>query len=163
MELSELFYPRQVVLITSSAEGRQNVSTVEWFTPINDDPFMVAFSIKNSSMTFQLISSSLEFLVAIPTEKLKESVSICGMTSGKYINKFEEAKLTPLPAKKVSAPLIKEAYANIEFKVLDYKNVEDHTVFIGEAVEVHYEEEKEELLLFNDKEKLFGFKKNLKD
>ena len=64
-------------------------------------------------------------------------------------------------AKKVKAPLILEALANIECKVLSYTSAGDHSLVLGEVVEVHpvKEENEKELLLFNKGgKKLFGLK-----
>jgi flavin reductase (DIM6/NTAB) family NADH-FMN oxidoreductase RutF len=133
----ELFYPRQSVLVTASSSEKTNITTVEWITPVSEKPPMVALSLHNASLTLELISTSMEFVVAIPSEKLKDAVLLCGTTSGKYIDKFEETKLTQARAKRVSAPLVHEAIANLECKVLSYNSSGDHTLIVGEVLEIH--------------------------
>lgn len=137
----ELFYPRQAVLITASSSEKTNITSVEWAMPAGEKPPMVAFSLHNTSLTLDLISTSMEFVVAIPSEKLKAAVMLCGSTSGKFIDKFAEGKLTPLKAKKVAAPLVLEALANIECKVAARISAGDRTVVIGEVVEIHPKKE----------------------
>lgn len=157
----ELFYPRQSVLVCAASSEKSNLTAVEWMTPVSEKPPSLAISLSNSSLTLGLLCTSMEFVVAIPTEKLREAVLLCGTTSGKFIDKFEEAKLTQVKAKKVSAPLILEAAANLECRVLSYTNVGDHTLVVGEVVEVHEpkEEAASEPLLFNKGgKKLFGLK-----
>nr|AGS52328.1 dim6/ntab flavoprotein family [uncultured bacterium contig00063] len=44
------------------------------------------------------------------------------------MNKFEKFKLTPLDAENVSAPLIKECYANIECRIVDH--IKRHNIFV---------------------------------
>jgi len=159
----QLFYPRQALLVTASSSEKTNLTAVEWFMPVADKPPVVALSLANNSLTLDLICTSMEFVVAVPSEKLKEAVMLCGSTSGKYIDKFEEAKLTQVRAKKVSAPLILEAVANLECKVLSYTNAGDHTIVVGEVVEAHppKQDNEAEPFLFNyGGKKLFGFKKD---
>ncbi|MEM4554275.1 MAG: flavin reductase family protein [Candidatus Anstonellaceae archaeon] len=148
--ISELFYPRQVLLVTAATSEKANVTAVEWLTPISEKPPLIALSLANTSLTLELLCTSLEFVVAVPTEKLKEQVLLCGMTSGKFIDKFAETKLATLKAKKVSAPLIADAAANVECKVLSYHTHGDHTLVVGEVLEIHLPKESQaEPLLFN--------------
>jgi len=158
----ELFYPRQAVLVAASSNEKTNLTSVEWITPVADKPPTLAFSLANTSLTLDLICTSMEFVVAFPSEKLRDAVLLCGSTSGKYIDKFEEARLTQVRAKRVSAPLVLEATANLECKVLSYSNAGDHTVVIGEIVEVHLpveSKENEPLLFSYGGKKLLGFRK----
>jgi flavin reductase (DIM6/NTAB) family NADH-FMN oxidoreductase RutF len=159
--IQQMLYPRQVVLITAASQDKANVTSVEWITPVSEKPPIVAFSLANSSLTLDLVCSSMEFVVAIPDEKLKDAVILCGSTSGKYIDKFAEAGLTQVKAKKVSAPLILQAVANFECKVLSYRSEGDHTLVIGEVLETHLNENgKPGPLIFSyGKKKLFALQK----
>ena len=140
----DLFYPRQAVLVTAASSEKANVTAVEWIMPIGEKPPLLALSLHNTSLTLDLLSTSMEFVVAIPTEKLRDAVLLCGATSGKFIDKFSEAALTQVKAKRVAAPLIMEAAANIECKVLNYTSAGDHTLVVGEVVEVTLSKENRE-------------------
>ena len=156
----DLFYPRQAVLVTASASDKANVTAVEWIMPAGEKPPMVALSLHNTSLTLDLLCTSMEFVVAIPTEKLRDAVLLCGSTSGKFIDKFSEAALTQVKAKRVAAPLILEAAANIECKVLSYTSAGDHTLVVGEVVEVGIPKESREFspLMFGASEKKYAQK-----
>ncbi len=157
----ELFYPRQALLVAAESEGKANLTAVEWLMPVSEKPPIIAFSLSSTSLTLDLLCSSMEFVVSVPTEKLKDAVLLCGTTSGKYIDKFEEAGLTQTRAKKVKSPLILQAAANFECKVLSYSNAGDHTIVVGEIIEAHLprDEKPDEPLLFNrGGKKLFGLK-----
>jgi flavin reductase (DIM6/NTAB) family NADH-FMN oxidoreductase RutF len=132
-----LFYPRQVVLVSAANKDRANVTAVEWITPVSEKPPALAISLLNTSLTLELICASGEFVVAIPAEKMKDAVLLCGTTSGKFIDKFAEAALTQVKARKVGAPLILEAAANIECRMLSYASAGERTLVTGEVVEVH--------------------------
>ena len=140
----DLFYPRQAVLVTAASSEKANVTAVEWITPIGEKPPLLALSLHNTSLTLELLSTSMEFVVAIPTEKLRDAVLLCGATSGKFIDKFSEANLTQVKARRVAAPLIMEAAANIECRVLNYTSAGDHTLVVGEVVEVTLSKENRE-------------------
>jgi flavin reductase (DIM6/NTAB) family NADH-FMN oxidoreductase RutF len=142
----DLLYPRQAVLVTAASSEKVNVTAVEWITPIGEKPPLLALSLHNTSLTLDLLSTSMEFVVAIPTEKLRDAVLLCGATSGKFIDKFSEAALTQVKAKRVAAPLIMEAAANIECKVLNYTSAGDHTLVVGEVVEVTLSKENKEFV-----------------
>jgi len=139
----KLFYPRPYVLITSCHNERVNVTAVEWSMPVSRKPPMLAVALTNNGLTLDLISRSKEFVVALPDERLREAVELCASTSGKFLDKFSESKLTPLKATKVAAPLVLEAAANLECKVVSYVNYSmDHTVVFGEVVQSHLADEK---------------------
>ena len=154
----DLFYPRQAVLVTAASGGKVNVTAVEWITPIGEKPPLLALSLHNTSLTLDLLSTSMEFVVAIPTGKLRDAVLLCGATSGKFIDKFSEAALTQVKAKRVAAPLIMEAAANIECRVLNYTSAGDHTLVVGEVVEVTLSKENREFapLMFGVAERKAG-------
>ncbi len=156
----DLFYPRQAVLVTASSSEKANITAVEWIMPVGEKPPMLALSLHNTSLTLDLMCTSMEFVVAIPTEKLREAVLLCGSTSGKFIDKFSEAALTQVKAKKVSAPLVLEAAANIECKVLNYTSAGDHTLVVGEVVETSLPKESREFapLMFSATEKKYSQK-----
>jgi len=67
-------------------------------------------------------------VIAIPALDLAKKTVQIGSCSGAETNKFEKFKLTPLKAQNVSAPLIKECYANIECRVVDH--IKKHNIFI---------------------------------
>ena len=151
----KLLSPRQVVLVTAASGEKSNVTAVQWIMPVSEKPPLLALSLANTSFTLDLICSSMEFVVAVPSEKLRDAVRLCGSTSGKFIEKFGEAKLTPVKANRVRAPLILEAVGNFECKVVSLGSTGDHTVVTGEVVDAHAQKEDKELepLLFSGPEK----------
>jgi flavin reductase (DIM6/NTAB) family NADH-FMN oxidoreductase RutF len=156
----DLFYPRQAVLVTASSSEKVNVTAVEWIMPVGEKPPLLALSLHNTSLTLDLMCTSKEFVVAIPSGNLRDAVLLCGSTSGKFIDKFSEAALTQVKAKKVAAPLILEAAANVECKVLSYTSAGDHTLVVGEVVEVNLPKENREFtpLMFTASEKKYAQK-----
>jgi flavin reductase (DIM6/NTAB) family NADH-FMN oxidoreductase RutF len=86
-----------------------------------------------------LIEESAEFIVNIPTLELLQAVYACGSLTGRNFDKFKKTNLTPIPAKKVRAPAVRECIAHLECKVVGQFAAGDHTVFIGKILEAYAE------------------------
>jgi flavin reductase (DIM6/NTAB) family NADH-FMN oxidoreductase RutF len=82
-----------------------------------------------------------EFVVNIPSKKQLLETDYCGITSGKNENKFSKTKFNPEKADKVNAPLISECPVNIECILKNIIALGTHDLFLGEAVQIHIDEE----------------------
>jgi len=123
-----------VVLISSSLKGKPNVMPIAWTTMIDFEPPIIGCCVGDQSYTFQIVKKTKEFVINIPTVKLIKQVYGCGQVSGKKVDKFKKFKLTPIPASKVKAPLVKECFANLECKVIDARMVDQYNLFIVKVV-----------------------------
>lgn len=136
-----MLYPLPVVLITvADDEGHQNVLTVAWAGTVCSDPAMVSISVRKERYSHPMIQKTGEFVINLTTEELAFATDYCGVKSGRDIDKFKEAHLTPVPASKVKAPLIKESPVCIECKVKQVLELGSHDMFVAEVVAVHAEE-----------------------
>jgi flavin reductase (DIM6/NTAB) family NADH-FMN oxidoreductase RutF len=95
---------------------------------------MVVISIAPKRCSHRLIEETGEFVLNVPTMKLAKKSLFCGRTSGNKVDKFKETKLTPIAAKKVKSPMIKECVAHLECKLVQKITTGDHTLFVGEVV-----------------------------
>ena len=139
---TRLLHPRHVVLVTCcDREGRANVVTLAWSMPTSFTPPMVAISLAPSRFSHGLIEDTGEFVVNVPTVELLEKVYVAGTRSGRDVDKFKEAGLTPKPARKVRPPIVDECIAHLECKVVNRLTTGDHTIFVGEVVAAYAEEE----------------------
>jgi flavin reductase (DIM6/NTAB) family NADH-FMN oxidoreductase RutF len=121
-------------------EGKKNIISIGMFAFFSGKPTLVGVGIAHSRYSFELVRKSGEYVVNVVDEKLMDAVRICGEKSGREVDKFELAKLTPVRGVKVKAPLIKESPVNIECKVVKELEVGDHVWFIGEVLAVHVRE-----------------------
>ena len=138
----KLLHPCMTVLVASvSRDGRPNVMTCAWNMPVSDEPPMIAIALGSESYTSQLIKESGEFTVNIPDERLIKAVWICGTMSGRSVDKFKLAGLTPRPAKKVKAPIVDECVAHLECKLSSQLEAGECIIFVGEVLEAYCEEE----------------------
>lgn len=153
-----LLYPRQTVLIVSiSKEGKPNIMALNWSSPVSFDPPMLCIAIGKQRYSAELIKETGEFVVAIPSKQMEKEVLFCGTTSGRNIDKFKETKLTPLKAKNVQAPLIKECIANLECKVVEAVETGDHILFIAKILAAY--EREGEILMDLGGRKFIGIKR----
>ena len=75
------------------------------------------------------------------------------MESGRDVDKFRTMKLTPLPADKVGAPLIRESPVNIECQVTQVIRLGSHDLFLAKVAAVHADE------AYMDEKGRFSFEK----
>ena len=126
-----LLEPGPVVLVTTRDGKKNNVMTISWtmvvdFTPV----FAITTGAWNHS--FAALRKTRECVIAIPTVDLLDRVVGIGTCSGANIDKFARFKLTPVPGRRVKAPLIKECLAHVECRVVDI--VRKHHIVVLEGL-----------------------------
>jgi flavin reductase (DIM6/NTAB) family NADH-FMN oxidoreductase RutF len=122
-------------MVTCADEaGKSNIVTLAWSMPTSFDPPLVAISVAPQRYSHKLIEKTGEFVVNVPTIEIARETLFCGRVSGRSHDKFKEAPLTALPAKRVKAPLIKECIAHLECKLVQRMTTGDHTIFIGKVL-----------------------------
>jgi flavin reductase (DIM6/NTAB) family NADH-FMN oxidoreductase RutF len=131
---------RPVYLVSVEHEGKKNIISIGMFAFFSGKPTLVGVGVAPSRYSFELVRRSGEYVVNVVDENLMEAVRICGEKSGREVDKFELAKLTPVRGVKVKAPLIRESPVSIECKVVKEVEVGDHVWFIGEVLAVHVHE-----------------------
>jgi flavin reductase (DIM6/NTAB) family NADH-FMN oxidoreductase RutF len=125
---------RPVYLLSTGHKRKKNIITIGMFAYFSGKPSLVGVGIAPSRYSFDLIRQSGEYVVNVVDEKLTEAVRICGEKSGREVDKFKLAKLTPEKGIKVKAPCIKESPVSIECKVLKEVETGDHVWFVGEVL-----------------------------
>jgi len=134
-------FPMQTVLVTCNDEkGNTNIITLAWHTPISRTPPLYGISVAPKRYSHGLIEKTKEFVVNFVPYSLVEAAQYCGTHTGRTADKLCTTGLTFIPAKKLSTPRIKEAYAHLECTLKESKTVGDHTLFIGEVVAVSADE-----------------------
>ena len=134
-------YPKMAVIVTASARGRDNAMTAAWHSSISLRPPIYGVAVTTKRFTYQLITESQEFGINfISLEKASLAAAIGG-TSGKKMDKFESFDIKKERPLKTTVPILKDAYAAYECKLLDSKPYGDHLWIVGEIVAVHFLEE----------------------
>ena len=139
---STFLCPAPVVLVTCQDKGgRPNIITIAWAGIICSDPPMVSISIRPSRYSYGIIKETGQFVVNIPPVEIIRKVDLCGIISGKNVDKFKEAGLTAAPAEKVSPPLIEECSVALECSLTEIVPLGIHDMFLGEIVATHVAED----------------------
>ena len=135
-----LLCPVPAVMVTCGSGDEKNIITIAWTGIVNSDPPMTYVSVRKSRHSHHLIEESGEFVINATTEELAFATDYCGVKSGRDVDKFKEMKLTPIPAEKVSCPMIEESPVNLECKVVEVHRYPTHDMFVGEIVAMHVDE-----------------------
>jgi len=129
--------PVPVVMITcADNKGKPNIITIAWTGTINSDPPMVSISVRPERYSHGLIVSSRQFVINLVTRKLVRAADMCGVKSGRDIDKFKAAGLTPAAASIVKAPIIDESPVNMECEVSSIIHLGSHDMFLARIVAV---------------------------
>ena len=130
-----LVEPGCVVLVTSGTMGKANVMTFSWQTPVNStEPCLILLAISHARHSYQLIKQNHELVINVPGQELLEQTHFIGQVSGKKTDKFKATGLTPIAAKLVEPPLIKECAAHLECRVVEIFKMQTHDLLICEVL-----------------------------
>lgn len=128
-------------LITSGNNKIKNIAPIAWITPLNDDPPLVIICVASSHYTTELINKYKEFVINVPSVKVIKQLKLAGKVSGRKQDKFVLTKLTAENGVKVGTVHIKECIGFIEAKVIDSKEYDGVTMFVGKVVYCEVEKE----------------------
>ena len=130
----QLLEPGPVVLLTTARKGRANVMAMSWHMMVEFEPPLVACVVSSADHSFAALRATRECVIAIPALGLAPQVVKVGNASGHDIDKFEAFGLTPVPARRVTPPLVAECFANLECKVADTRLVNKYNLFVLEVL-----------------------------
>ncbi len=130
-----LVEPGCVVLVTGGTMARANVMTISWQTPVNTaDPCLVLLVMAHARYTYELIKQNDELVINVPGEELLHQTHLVGTISGRSIDKFAEARLTPAPAHLVQPPWVAECAGHLECRIAETFTVRTHDLLVCEVV-----------------------------
>jgi flavin reductase (DIM6/NTAB) family NADH-FMN oxidoreductase RutF len=136
-----LMEPGPVVLVTTSDGQKDNIMTISW-TMVMDFAPRFAITTGPWNHSYAALRKSRECVLSIPTVDMIDQVVGVGTCSGADTDKFKKFGLTPVQARYVRAPLIKECLANIECRVIDI--VKRHDIVVLEGVAAYFDSSRKE-------------------
>jgi flavin reductase (DIM6/NTAB) family NADH-FMN oxidoreductase RutF/uncharacterized protein YbbK (DUF523 family) len=139
---SESLYPVPVVLVSclDRENNKANIITIAWCGIVASNPPQISVSIRPSRYSHKLLSKEHQFVVNVPSTDILKMTDLCGILSGKDIDKFAACSFTSVSSSKISAPMILECPVNIECSLRQIVQLGSHDMFIGEVVAVHVDE-----------------------
>src|ERR1035438_1102323 len=135
----QLLEPGPVVLLTTTHKGRANVMTMSWQTMVEFEPPLIACVVSNGNYSFAALRATKECVIALPALELAPKVVAIGNCSGRDVDKFKRFGLTPMPAKRVTPPLVVECFANLECRVVDTHLVNKFNLFVLQVLKAWHD------------------------
>jgi flavin reductase (DIM6/NTAB) family NADH-FMN oxidoreductase RutF len=132
--------PVPPALISCGTKEKPNVMTAAWAGIICTEPTLVYVSIRPSRYSNELMRQTGEFVINVPTVKLAKAVDLCGVKSGRDIDKFKLAGITAAKSTAVKAPQVAESPISLECKVKEITSFGTHDMFLAEVVAVDVDE-----------------------
>jgi flavin reductase (DIM6/NTAB) family NADH-FMN oxidoreductase RutF len=121
-----------VYVVTTRLGEKINGMTAAWVAQVSLNPLLVMVSIAPSRYSHTLIKESGIFAINVLTAEQVELGKRFGYKSGRKIDKF--AGLDYLAAGS-GAPVLPQAYAYLDLKLVQTYTAGDHTLFVGEVME----------------------------
>ncbi|HOE91768.1 MAG TPA: flavin reductase family protein [Candidatus Cloacimonadota bacterium] len=136
-----------LLIVSQDENGKANVMVVEWYMRCSAQPPMYAISVGLERHTHKCLEQVRLFNMIVPTSNMTDIVKYCGSQSGKDVDKFTELKLDTFKGK-LGLPIIKNANATLECKIVSQILSGDHTIFIGEVKHSWLNDESSPLVLY---------------
>jgi flavin reductase (DIM6/NTAB) family NADH-FMN oxidoreductase RutF len=135
-----LLFPTPVLMVgTYDRDGKPNLMNAAWGGICCSQPPCVAVSLRKATYSHAAIVERKAFTVSIACETRMAEADYVGITSGRDVDKFATAGLTPVRSDLVDAPYAAEFPVILECRLLHTIEIGLHTQFIGEIIDVKAE------------------------
>ena len=128
--------PAVLVSCGGTRGWKPNLITIAWAGNVCSEPPLLSISVRPERYSYEIIETTREFVVNVPSLGQAKAVDWCGVVSGRSEDKFAKAGLTPAAALKVQCPIVLECPLNIECRVRESLKLGSHTMFVAEVVAV---------------------------
>ncbi len=119
------------VLTTTTDDGEAGAATVNWVTQTAFDPPLVAIGVKTDSATYDVIKKSGSFALNM-LGKGQQAIAFAFFRPAE----LDGNKLSgePFTAGETGAPILENAQAAVECKLVEVVEQGDHHIVVGEVV-----------------------------
>jgi flavin reductase (DIM6/NTAB) family NADH-FMN oxidoreductase RutF len=121
-----------VYIITARTKEKINGMTAAWVSQASLQPLMLMASIAPARYTHGIIKESGYFVINALADGQEGLAKHFGFKSGRKFDKFKDIPYFDAPN---GSPVLKEALAFFECKVMDIFKAGDHSLFVGNVVE----------------------------
>lgn len=134
-----------VYVVTTRLGDKVNGMTAAWVSQVSLNPLLVMVSIAPPRYSHTLIKESGIFAINVLTSEQVDLAKRFGYKSGRKIDKF--AGLDYLTASS-GAPILPQAYAFLDLKLVHTFTAGDHSLFVGEVLEAKFLHPQSQPLIF---------------
>lgn len=131
-----LLAPVPPVMVGCGSMERPNIITVGWTGITNTIPPKTYISLRPERYSYPLIRESGVFSVNLTNAPLVRAADLCGVRSGKDLDKFAAAGLTAKPGPETGCPVIAESPLSMECRVTNVLPMGSHDMFLADIVSV---------------------------
>lgn len=132
-----LLFPTPTLMVgTYDQTGKPNLMNAAWGGICCSQPPCVAVSLRKATYSHAAIVERKAFTVGMAGESRMMEADYMGIVSGRDVDKFAGAGLTPVKSDLVDAPYAEEFPVVLECRLLHIVEIGLHTQFIGEIVDV---------------------------
>ncbi len=121
-----------VYVVTTRLDDLVNGMTASWVSQVSLNPLLVMVSIAHARYSHRLIKDSGFFAVNVLASTQADLGKRFGYKSGRQVDKFAFLEWTTAVT---GAPILPQAYAYLDAKLVDTFPAGDHTLFVGEVVD----------------------------
>lgn len=138
---SVLTSPLPPVMVTCMGKDEKpNIVTVAWTGILSSHPPKTYISLRPERYSHEILRENGEFVINLTTKALVRAADLCGMKTGRKIDKFTVCKLTPEYRDGFSVPAIAEAPLSLDCRVTDVIPLGSHDMFMADIVSVRVDE-----------------------
>jgi flavin reductase (DIM6/NTAB) family NADH-FMN oxidoreductase RutF len=131
--------PMPTVLIGAQVDGKPNFMTAAFAAIVNMSPPTVVCSLNPSHHTCKGMVENKTFSINIPSADIVEATDWCGLVSGAKVDKSKTFDVFYGETK--TAPMIEACRLTVECKLFREVELKVDTVYFGEIVSVHVDED----------------------
>lgn len=136
-----LLSPAPPAMVTCRDEGgRANIITIAWTGIVCTRPPKTYISVRPERFSYDIIKSTGEFIINLTSKELVKKADLCGMKTGRKIDKFKECQLTEEEADGFSAPMIAESPMSLCCKVSEIIPLGSHDMFLADIESIYVDE-----------------------
>ena len=132
-----LISPVPPAMVSCGTPDAPNIITVAWTGIVNSDPPMLSVSIRPERHSHAQIESTGAFCLNLIDRRLCRAADLCGVKSGRDVDKFALCGLTPREVEGFPAPALDEAPAFLCCRVDRVIPLGSHDLFLARIEQVY--------------------------
>lgn len=137
------------LLSAAGKDGKTNIMAVSWWTYLSNHPPKLGVCLSNKGYSGKLIRESGEFALNIVGKDLQEAALNCGRCSGAAVDKVSKFGIEMFPASEINAALVANSRVSLECRLTNCFDVGDHTIYVGDIILAHGDENQTQLYAFD--------------
>lgn len=143
------FYPVVAAVVTVQVGERRNAMACVWHSGLSFDPPLYGVAISPKRFSYELIIQAGAFGVNFLPFERAMLIAQVGRNSGRDMDKFSTFAIRTRALPGFQSPLLEDAYAAYDCRLVGRYPFGDHDLFVGEIVQAYRNEQvfTEELVL----------------